>query len=195
MSQARRIRIRVGRPDGHTLTRSEETQKKAQSAKEDSPFLTPEALASIKLRRVEEEQPLQQTQESFEIKCTQKDDGPHLDAGNERSEEVRSDTLNSDLNCRPLREGLDSSKECPSQTESGKPPSDDTKVTLAGAINNVGDTIGQASPWDEPERKASTAAISATLRPPMLIQDGKLVTGALKHHLKKQNKRQKLRRS
>ena len=118
----------------------------------------------------------------------QTDDGPHLDAESERGEEVRSNRLNSDLAIGPLREGLGKSEECPSQTESVKPPSYDTKVTLAGAINRIGNILGHASPWDEPERKASAAVTPATLRPPMLIKDGGPVTGALKHHLKKQNK-------
>ena len=83
------------------------------------------------------------------------------------------------------REGLRSSEECQRETESGKLPSHGTKVTLASAINNVGDTIGQASPWEEPERKASAAVILAMLRPLTLTKDGKPVTGALKHHPKK----------
>ena len=52
--------------------------------------------------------------------------------------------------------------------------------------------VGQASPRDKPERKVSVPATPATLRPPMLEKDDTAVTGALKHHLKNPNKRQKI---
>ena len=91
----------------------------------------------------------QLTQVSFELESMQTDDDQHLDAESEHREEVRSDRLNSDLVYWHLREGRGRSEECPSQTDSGKPPSADTKVTPAGAINSVGNILGEASPRDE----------------------------------------------
>ena len=123
------------------------------------------------------------------------ENGQNLDAETDCREEVRTNILNSGLASRLLREGLVRSKECPSQTDGGKPLSDDTKVTSAGAINSVRNIIGDASPRDKPEREASASAIPSTLRPPTLIKDGGPVTGALKHQLKNQNKQQKLRSS
>ena len=57
-----------------------------------------------------------------------------------------------------------------------------------GSVERGGEAIGHASPWNEPERKASVPATPATPRPTTIAKDGTAVTGALKHHLKKQNK-------
>ena len=61
----------------------------------------------------------------------------------------------------------------------------------AGAVNNAENILDEESQRDESEQKASAAAPPATLHPPTLLKDGGPVTGALKHHLKKQNKREK----
>ena len=95
---------------------------------------------------MEEEQPLQETQESFGIEGKQTDDGPHLDARNEHDKEVRSDRLNLDLACGTFRKGLGIFKKFPSQTERGKPSSKDTKVTTTGVIKSVGETSGKTYP-------------------------------------------------
>ena len=75
------------------------------AGKLDSPCPTPEALVSIKLRRVEENQPATQTQESIGIESNQMDDGPHRDAEDDRNEEVRRDRQKSELASGPLQEG------------------------------------------------------------------------------------------
>ena len=50
----------------------------------------------------------------------------------------------------------------------------------------------QVSLRDEPQQKTSDPEQPVTLYPPMLSKDGTEVTGAKKHHLKKQNKQRRI---
>ena len=59
---------------------------------------------------------------------------------------------------------------------------------IEGSVDRLGAAVGQESPQNDLKRKASAPATKVTLRPPTLEKDGTAVTGALKHHLKKQKK-------
>ena len=68
----------------------------------DSPGPTPEALVSVKLRRVEENQPVVQTQELIRVESNRMNDGRHHEAADEHDEEVRSNRQKLELSKRPL---------------------------------------------------------------------------------------------
>ena len=71
-------------------------------------------------------------------------------------------------------------------------PREITTDQIEGSVDRLGGAVGQVSPRDDPKRKASAPATQATLRPPTLEKDGTAITEALKHHLKNQNKQQKM---
>ena len=111
--------------------------RKKRVVKDNTVCPTPEALVSIKLRAVQTGQ-APQTPRSSKSDTEQTDDGPHLVTGREHGAEVRSERPTEVFASGPLREGPGKYEERPSQTVDGNPPSDDTKVTTAVAINSVG---------------------------------------------------------
>ena len=107
---------------------------------------------------------------------------------NQHNEGVRSDSQKPELASGPLREGTSNSGVCPSKAHKWSQLSvvrTDQEDTL---VESMTEKTRQASPRDEPQRKVSDPEQLVTLCLPTLPKDGTEVTGAHKHHLKKQNK-------
>ena len=129
----------------------------------------------------------------MKVESNQVYDGPHHGAAEEQNEQVSSNRLQSKSPSGPFWEGPGVCNLCPSNTqweEVGLLIGILTDQTLR-SVASVEAAIGQASPRDEPQRKADAQATPAILHPPTLEKNGTAVTGALKHHLKRQNKQQK----
>ena len=99
-----------------------------------------------------------------------------------------SDSQKSEVASGPLQEGPGISDIYPSQAQLEGLLMGTTTDQTEGSVGRAEEAIGQAFPREDPKRKANSSATPATLHPPTLEKYGTAVTGALKHHLKRQNK-------
>ena len=105
------------------------------------------------------------------------------------SEEQQSETRTHQW---PPPGGASGSDVCPSQPQNGSNLNAVRTDQEETSVKSITKKIRQASPRDEPQRKASDPKQLATLYPPMLPKNGTEVKGTQKHHLKKQNKQRKI---